>query len=142
MYFFHVLVKCSRSLHNRMFNAVLKAPLYFFDTNPVGMNTFLRFQLANICFDSLMKGMRVLKLFSCYWRYIDAKVVVQRWPIKDGVLKNFEKITGKHLRRSFSLIALQVWDLQLHWKETPVQVLSSEFCETPTLQNICERLLL
>jgi len=44
MYFFYVLVKCSRQLHNTMFKAVLNAPLYFFDTNPVGqiLNRFSR----------------------------------------------------------------------------------------------------
>ena len=34
--FFAALVKCSRRLHNRMFDAVLKAPLYFFETNTTG----------------------------------------------------------------------------------------------------------
>ena len=30
------LIKCSRAAHNSMFNALLKAPIYFFDTNPIG----------------------------------------------------------------------------------------------------------
>ncbi|XP_066910570.1 ATP-binding cassette sub-family C member 4-like [Clytia hemisphaerica] len=34
--FFAALVKCSRRLHNQMFDAVLKAPLYFFETNTSG----------------------------------------------------------------------------------------------------------
>ncbi|XP_057310387.1 ATP-binding cassette sub-family C member 4-like [Hydractinia symbiolongicarpus] len=43
-YFYATLVKCSRELHNLMFKAVLKAPIYFFDTNPVGqiLNRFSR----------------------------------------------------------------------------------------------------
>lgn len=36
MYFFATLVRCSRQLHNTMFQSMLKAPMYFFDTNPVG----------------------------------------------------------------------------------------------------------
>ena len=36
MYFFATLVRCSRQLHNDMFKSLLKAPMYFFDTNPVG----------------------------------------------------------------------------------------------------------
>lgn len=36
MYLYNVLVKCSRNLHNRMFNAALGAPLSFFDTTPAG----------------------------------------------------------------------------------------------------------
>ncbi|XP_016079635.1 PREDICTED: multidrug resistance-associated protein 4 [Miniopterus natalensis] len=33
---FHVLVKSSQSLHNKMFESILKAPVLFFDRNPVG----------------------------------------------------------------------------------------------------------
>ena len=36
MYFFATLVRCSKKLHNNMFKSMLKAPMYFFDTNPVG----------------------------------------------------------------------------------------------------------
>lgn len=32
-----ILISASRHLHDRMFNTVLRAPIYFFDTNPVGM---------------------------------------------------------------------------------------------------------
>ena len=35
--FFHVAVTSSVKLHNDMFDAVIRAPLYFFDTNPAGM---------------------------------------------------------------------------------------------------------
>lgn len=34
--FFSALVRCSRHLHDAMFKSLLKAPMYFFDTNPVG----------------------------------------------------------------------------------------------------------
>ncbi|RMX56477.1 hypothetical protein pdam_00014934, partial [Pocillopora damicornis] len=34
--FFHVAVTSSVKLHNDMFDAVIRAPLYFFDTNPAG----------------------------------------------------------------------------------------------------------
>ena len=35
--FFLLLLRASRLLHNNMFAAVLRAPVHFFDTNPVGM---------------------------------------------------------------------------------------------------------
>ena len=35
--FFHVLVTSSAKLHSNMFNAVIRAPIYFFDTNPTGI---------------------------------------------------------------------------------------------------------
>lgn len=34
--FYFVCVNASRVLHNRMFASVLRAPIYFFDTNPIG----------------------------------------------------------------------------------------------------------
>lgn len=33
---FDVLVRCSQSLHNRMFSAILQTPVRFFDINPIG----------------------------------------------------------------------------------------------------------
>ncbi|XP_029941779.1 ATP-binding cassette sub-family C member 4 [Salarias fasciatus] len=36
MVLFRVLVKCSEFLHNSMFNSILRAPVRFFDTNPIG----------------------------------------------------------------------------------------------------------
>uniref|UniRef100_A0A8D3CPM7 Cystic fibrosis transmembrane conductance regulator n=1 Tax=Scophthalmus maximus TaxID=52904 RepID=A0A8D3CPM7_SCOMX len=33
---FNLLVKCAKSLHDQMFKAVLRAPVRFFDTNPIG----------------------------------------------------------------------------------------------------------
>ena len=35
--FYFICVNASRVLHNRMFASVLRAPLLFFDTNPIGM---------------------------------------------------------------------------------------------------------
>ena len=37
--FYHVAVTASKSLHNAMFKRVLRAPIYFFDTNPIGEST-------------------------------------------------------------------------------------------------------
>ncbi|XP_028401399.1 multidrug resistance-associated protein 4-like [Dendronephthya gigantea] len=34
--FFYILINASQHLHNRMFAAILRAPIYFFDSNPVG----------------------------------------------------------------------------------------------------------
>ncbi|XP_071321050.1 ATP-binding cassette sub-family C member 4-like [Trachinotus anak] len=33
---FNVLVRCTQSLHNRMFSAILRTPVRFFDINPIG----------------------------------------------------------------------------------------------------------
>uniref|UniRef100_A0A8C4HMY5 Cystic fibrosis transmembrane conductance regulator n=1 Tax=Dicentrarchus labrax TaxID=13489 RepID=A0A8C4HMY5_DICLA len=33
---FNVLVRCAQSLHNRMFSAILRTPVRFFDVNPIG----------------------------------------------------------------------------------------------------------
>lgn len=33
---FHVLVRCAQTLHNRMFNSILRTPVHFFDVNPIG----------------------------------------------------------------------------------------------------------
>ena len=35
--FFHVTVNASEKLHSHMFDAVIRAPIYFFDTNPKGI---------------------------------------------------------------------------------------------------------
>lgn len=32
-----ICVTASRVLHNKMFASVLRAPVFFFDTNPIGM---------------------------------------------------------------------------------------------------------
>uniref|UniRef100_A0A7N6BJF9 Multidrug resistance-associated protein 4 n=1 Tax=Anabas testudineus TaxID=64144 RepID=A0A7N6BJF9_ANATE len=36
MVLFNVLVRCAQSLHNRMFNSIIKTPVRFFDINPIG----------------------------------------------------------------------------------------------------------
>lgn len=35
--FFHVTVNSSEKLHRHMFDALIRAPIYFFDTNPIGI---------------------------------------------------------------------------------------------------------
>ena len=35
--FFHVTVNVAEKLHSHMFDAVIRAPIYFFDTNPIGI---------------------------------------------------------------------------------------------------------
>lgn len=36
LFTFHVLVSAARSQHNKMFSRILRCPVLFFDTNPVG----------------------------------------------------------------------------------------------------------
>ena len=36
MLFFYVLVKSTDTLHKRMFDTILRAPVHFFDVNPIG----------------------------------------------------------------------------------------------------------
>ena len=36
MLFFYVLVKSTETLHKRMFDTILRAPVHFFDVNPIG----------------------------------------------------------------------------------------------------------
>ena len=36
MWMFHVMVSASKHLHNKMFEAIVRCPVAFFDTNPVG----------------------------------------------------------------------------------------------------------
>lgn len=39
---FDVLVRCAQSLHNRMFNSILRTPVHFFDVNPIGKQKHFR----------------------------------------------------------------------------------------------------
>ena len=48
---------------------------------------------------------------------------------KKGILKNFTKFTGKHLRQSLIFYKVSGLSLQLIKKETLVQVFFCEFCE-------------
>lgn len=34
--FFNVLVSSAQTLHNSMFDAILRTPVHFFDVNPIG----------------------------------------------------------------------------------------------------------
>ena len=36
VFWFQILTSASRHLHDKMFTTILRAPIYFFDTNPVG----------------------------------------------------------------------------------------------------------
>ena len=42
MLFFYVLVKSTESLHKQMFDAILRAPVHFFDVNPIGRSRIIR----------------------------------------------------------------------------------------------------
>lgn len=47
--FFHMTVHTSEKFHSHMFDAVIRAPIYFFDTNPIGIviDTSLLFYLLH-----------------------------------------------------------------------------------------------
>ena len=49
--FYFVCVNASRVLHNRMFAAILRAPVLFFDTNPIGeqLYVYLLFSFSVVC---------------------------------------------------------------------------------------------
>ena len=53
----------------------------------------------------------------------------QTCSIKKGVLRNFAKFTGKHLRQSLFFNKITGLSLQLYLKESLAQVLSCEFCQ-------------
>ena len=50
------LVRCSRVAHNSMFKAVLKAPIYFFDTNPIGKKPVHFFMLKKTCYTGTVES--------------------------------------------------------------------------------------
>ena len=72
--------------------------------------------------------------------------VARRYSLRNGLVKNLAKFTGKHLRWSlFFLIMSQAKVYNFIKKETSTQVFSCEFYEilrTPFLQNTSGRLLL
>ena len=41
--FFRVALESSKRLHGKMFSAIIRAPMYFFDTNSIGRNALHRF---------------------------------------------------------------------------------------------------
>ena len=49
---------------------------------------------------------------------------------KKGILKNFAKFTGKHLRQGLFLNKFQVWALQIYLKKTLAQVFSCNFSKS------------
>ncbi|XP_077986963.1 LOW QUALITY PROTEIN: ATP-binding cassette sub-family C member 4-like [Glandiceps talaboti] len=67
-YFFRVVIKSSKNLHNAMFKAVLRAPIRFFDTNPGGriLNRVTKDigimddQLPMLFFDVVQKALMIL----------------------------------------------------------------------------------
>ena len=39
--FFYVCVRAAKKLHNKMFTAVLRVPMRFFDVNPIGTQVYM-----------------------------------------------------------------------------------------------------
>ena len=62
--------------------------------------------------------------------------------MKNGVLRNFSKFTGKNLCQSLFLIKLQAWPATLLKKETLAHVFSCEFCEISKNTFFTEHVLL
>jgi len=57
-----VILAASRSLHNKMLTAVLRAPVLFFDTNPVGEEFVAKFfHIVNRIKNPLNKSLQVIK---------------------------------------------------------------------------------
>ena len=69
-----LLVRASRVLHNKMFSHVLRAPIYFFDTNPIG-----KYQITYVFDYYYFKG-RILNRFSKDIGFMD-----------DILIKNFSR---------------------------------------------------
>ena len=70
-----LLVRASRVLHNKMFSHVLRAPIYFFDTNPIG-----KYQVAYVFDDFYYFKGRILNRFSKDIGFMD-----------DILIKNFSR---------------------------------------------------
>ena len=68
--FFVLLVNASRNVHNQMFSSVIKTPILFFDTNPIGtiLNIFINNFIS--CSYFLLSG-RILNRFSKDIGYLD-----------------------------------------------------------------------
>ena len=60
-------------------------------------------------------------------------LALQKQPFPDnykiGLLKNFVKLTGKHLHRSLYLMKLQASSQQLYWERDPTQTFSFKFTD-------------
>ena len=61
-----ICLNASRNLHNKMFKAILRAPILFFDTNPVGeLNECVLIVTAIIA--SFTKRSRLEQIFCGHW---------------------------------------------------------------------------
>ncbi|XP_065919562.1 ATP-binding cassette sub-family C member 4-like isoform X2 [Dysidea avara] len=105
---FLICIAASRNLHNKMFRAILRAPVLFFDTNPVGrilnrfskdvgfMDDLLPFHFLELM--SLVMRFTAIMIVAClanYWLFIPATVIITiqlifRW---------FFLHTSRHVKR-------------------------------------------
>ncbi|XP_034041901.1 multidrug resistance-associated protein 4-like [Thalassophryne amazonica] len=78
--FFNVLVSSAQTLHNRMFNAILRTPVRFFDINPIG-RILIRFSKDIGYLDSLLPWTFVdfIQIFLQVLGVIAVAVVVIPW---------------------------------------------------------------
>ena len=91
--FYFVCVNASRVLHNRMFAAVLRAPVLFFDTNPIGeqVSVFLSIWLSVVCLQHLS--------VVCYLSTSSSLPVSHLSVITDPPLLSLSLTTGRVLNR-------------------------------------------
>lgn len=62
---FYILVNASQTLHNRMFESILKAPVVFFDRNPIGKAAAAAAELPGKCVLDL--SISCMRLSRCVW---------------------------------------------------------------------------
>ena len=75
-FFFILLLRASYLLHNKMVAAVLRAPVFFFDNNPVG-TVCLNYKLCKCCMNCLYPYIgRVLNRFTKDIGYMDDQLQI------------------------------------------------------------------
>ena len=69
---FVLLLRASRVLHNRMFKAVLRVPVHFFDTNPIGKGSLIKINDCYFCFYIIIG--RILNRFTQDISFMDVQL--------------------------------------------------------------------
>ena len=90
--FFHVMLRSSRSLHDQMFRATLRAPLRFFDTNSIGET--IHHMFIDLCFYIKMSISKCQFLFVCSTFTIPVLYINLKSYSSGRILNRFSKDTG------------------------------------------------